>query len=448
MRRRAFAAPLRGGGGEGQTADVNQPHKESIGSQALAQGADAAMQDHSAPSLLWVNHFAVGPDDGGGTRHFELARELTRLGWRVTIAASDFNLQSRTYSRRSGANDRRMIRESIEGVGFVWLWTFPYKTNNWRRALNWLSFSRGLRALRDNRFDIVLGSTPHLFAASGSSRLARSIGTPFVLEVRDLWPESLVAAGGRRGAFYHLLAHIAQRLYRAADSVVVFAEGVRDYLKQRKSVECEIAVIPNGVDPSAFHDPQPSSSRETTFVYAGAHGPANNLETVLGAAELLRERTDIRFLLVGDGPHKSALVADAEGRGLSNVTFRPPVPKTAIPAVLGDADVALMVLKDSELFRFGVSPNKLFDYFAASLPVLCNVQGEIGRLVETLGAGMTVEAGSAEALAEGARSLADAGRSGRLEMGKSGRAWVERERSRPVLAARLDAALRRTWGRS
>ncbi|MGH7624711.1 MAG: hypothetical protein ACREOJ_05245, partial [Gemmatimonadaceae bacterium] len=96
------------------------------------------------PHLLWINHFAVTPSDGGGTRHFELARELTRRNWRVTIAASDFHLHTRGYTRRPSAAARDPIAEQIDGVDFLWLWAAPYDRNDWRRAHNWISFQRSL----------------------------------------------------------------------------------------------------------------------------------------------------------------------------------------------------------------------------------------------------------------------------------------------------------------
>ena len=176
-------------------------------------------------------------------------------------------------------------------------------------------------------------------------------------------------------------------------------------------------------------------------MYAGAHGPANGLDVVLEAAALLRDEPRVRFLLVGDGPSKPALVASAAAAGLGNVEFRDPVAKREIPRLFADADAGLMVLRDTPLFAFGVSPNKLFDYLGASLPVVCNVPGEVAGMLADAGAGEQAADGSAAALADAVRRMLAHPPERRAEMGRAGRAWVTREHDRPVLAQRLDALL-------
>lgn len=399
--------------------------------------------------LLWINHFAVAPGDGGGTRHFELSRELVRRGWNVTLAASDFHLLLRTYTRRTNAGDRNVILEDLDGVGFRYLWSAPYEANDWRRAWNWLSFARSLVQWTPDQGlpDVVIGSSPHLFAALAGYRLAKRWDVPFLFEVRDLWPESMVAAGGRKGIAYIVFKWIADYLYRHSDGVICLSRGSRTYLNQQRGVRTEkLHFVPNGVDPDAFA-PQERARRPTlTFVYAGAHGPANGLDVVLDAADRLRARNDIRFKLVGDGPAKAELQRSAERMNLENVTFMDPVAKSRIPAIFSEADAGLMVLRETPLFAFGVSPNKLFDYMAAALPVVCNVPGEVESMVRDAGAGEQAAGGTGEDLAEAIRRLADRSPEERAVMGESGRRWVSREHGREILAERLDEILRDELG--
>ena len=396
------------------------------------------------PSLAWVNHFAVTPADGGGTRHFEIGRELVRRGWSVTVAASDFNLQSRRYTRRAGAHSREVICEQVDGVDFRWFWAAPYWNNDWRRAWNWLSFSRSLLRWepKGDRPDVVIGSSPHLFAALASERLARHWRVPFVLEVRDLWPESMVAVGRRKGPAYYVLAWIARYLYARAERIICLARGTQTYLAGMGIDRAKLVYVPNGVDPDAFAPVERPGREVFTVVYAGAHGPANGLDVVLDAAELVRSDERIRFLFVGDGPAKHDLMTAARARGLSNVEFRGPVPKARMNEVFAEADAGLMVLRDAPLFSFGVSPNKLFDYFAAGLPVVCNVPGEVATMVEAARGGVQAEPGSAQSLVDAILRLASYSPEARAEMGRNARAWVAREHSRTVLADRLDAMLR------
>lgn len=395
--------------------------------------------------LLWVNHFAVAPDMGGATRHVEVGRELVKLGWHVTIVASDFHLHRRTYTRRSGANDRAPVREMIDGVEVEWLWASPYSGNDARRVANWLSFSRSLARFDTGALspDIIIGSTPHLFAALASWRLARKHRIPFMLEVRDLWPESLGVGGGRRGPGYWGLWTLSRFLYRVADRILVLARGVGRFLTSQGVAAHKVVYVPNGTDVSRFAAPGAQPARESLrLVYAGAHGPANGLDTVLDAALALRDEPRVSFLFIGDGTAKAELEGRARASALTNVEFAESVPKSGMPSVLASCDAGLMVLKDVPLFSFGVSPNKLFDYWGASLPVVCNVPGEVAEWVRTAGGGMQTANASASALVATIRDLLLLSPGDRRALGASGRGFVEREHDRPVLAARLDEALR------
>ncbi|MBW3654763.1 MAG: glycosyltransferase family 4 protein, partial [Gemmatimonadetes bacterium] len=388
-----------------------------------------------ARSVLWINHFAVAPGDGGGTRHYEIGRELARLGWGVTIAASDYHYLSRRYLRRGGADDLRVVHEPLDGLEFQWFWSAPYEGNDWRRGWNWLSFSRSVLRWtpRVGPPDLVIGSSPHLFGAMAGARLARRWGVPFVLEVRDLWPESIVAAGGRKGPAYHILGAIARYLYRRADLILCLARGTQAHLERTGVDPARLLFVPNGVDPEAFASVSRPPRDTFTLVYAGAHGPANGLDAVLDAAELLRGSPEIRFLLVGDGPAKPGLVASAGARGLGAVEFRDPVPKLRVPDLLAEADAGLMVLRDSPLFAFGVSPNKLFDYFGAALPVVCNVPGEVAGIVEAAAAGTQARDASGQALADAILRLYRRPAAERVRMGLGAREWVGREHAREVM---------------
>lgn len=397
-----------------------------------------------------MNQFAIAPDGGGGTRHFELGRELGRSGWDITIVASDLNLQSRQFARRAAPDDRRVIDERLEGVAFAWLWARRYERNDWRRLVNWMTFSRGV--LRSDAHlgaaDLVVGSSPQLFAAAAAQRLARRRRVPFVLEIRDLWPESLEVAGGRRGVVYGVFRVLADRLYRDADAIIVLAEGVRDHLVSHGVPADRIVLAPNGVSVADFAR-EPRMPRDgLRLVYAGAHGPANGLDAVLDAADRLRDLPDVRVTLVGDGPAKEELQARAAAMGLANVEFLAPVPKRDMPALMASCDAGLMVLKPLPLFAFGVSPNKLFDYWGAGMPVVNNVPGEVASYVERAEGGVQAEPGDGAALARAIERLRALLPGERVAMGARGRAWVATHRDRPVVAAELDAALRAVLARA
>jgi glycosyltransferase involved in cell wall biosynthesis len=401
--------------------------------------------EHRRGSVLWVNQFALLPRDGGGTRHFEIGRELVRRGWKVTIVASDFHLHRRSYTRRAGVSDRRVIREVVEGVEVLWVWVAPYQTNNWRRAWNWITFGREVRraVAMQGRIDIVIGSSPQLLAASASRGIARHRRVPFLLEIRDLWPESLLAAGGRKGVAYYLMERLAWSLYRSAERIVILANGTGAYLMERGVPARKLIYVPNGVDVGMVQRSQMQVGDESEFrlIYAGAHGPANGLEEVLDAAQICESDPGVRFTLIGDGPSKLALIEEARRRRLKNVEFLDAVPKESLVQLFEQSHAGLMVLRNAPLFAFGVSPNKLFDYLAAELPVVCNVPGEVASLLSQAGGGVQTRDSSGAALAESVLMLRSLSGAQRASMGSYGREWVRRSHSREVLADRLEGAL-------
>jgi glycosyltransferase involved in cell wall biosynthesis len=403
------------------------------------------------PSVVWINQFAVLPSDGGGTRHFELGRELVRRGWDVTVVASDYHPHRRAYTRRADADNHGPIDETVDGVRFRWLWAASYKSNDWRRAINWLTFHRSIAAMRElpTKPDVVIGSSPQLFAATAARKLARRLRVPFVFEVRDLWPEGLLAVGGRKGPAYIVMGRVASGLYRDAQRIMVLAAGVGRYLTERGTDPDRIFHIPNGVDvdlvqPVARAErPSHEGTAPTTLIYAGAHGPMNGLDMVLDAASILAASDSrVRFVLIGDGPQKTELMGAASARGLNNVEFLDPLPKKDLAKMLARADGGLMLLREAAMFSFAVSPNKLFDYLSAGIPVICNVPGETADLLAASGAGIQTRDTSARALVEGVDRLRALTPAERERMGRDGRQWVAQNHSREVLGARLDEALR------
>jgi glycosyltransferase involved in cell wall biosynthesis len=288
---------------------------------------------------------------------------------------------------------------------------------------------------------VVIGSSPHLPGAL-AARIAASVRrVPFVLEVRDLWPESLAVGGVERGLMYRVLRLAADLLYRWSDAIVVLAPGSTQAIVDRGGDADMITFIPAGVDPSVFESALPRRPSEVPtgvplLVYAGAHGPANDLATVLRAMAVLRDREgDAHRILVGDGPDKPVLRRLAAELALENVTFLDPVAKSAVPALLTSCDVGIMALADVELFQRAVSPNKLFGYLSAGLRVVTDVPGEVAAMVAASEVGVACPpaypAGLAAAI-EAALALSPC---------DSGQRWVAAEHGRSVLVARLAEVL-------
>jgi glycosyltransferase involved in cell wall biosynthesis len=399
----------------------------------------------------WVNQFLATPDSPGGTRHVDFAARLAARGVSVDLVGSDFNLTARSYARRSSA---RFLGDVVQQVGDVrvhWLWAAPYQVNDWRRYANMVSFAASVFAflmrVPVTPKTVFIGSSPNLLAAQATALAAAARRVRFVLEVRDLWPESLIEVSGRDGSVARGLRLIADDLYRRAEKIVVLTERNSDAIAARGVARDKFIHVPNSIDPLMFTgmlstegggaDAFALPSDGFRIIYAGAHGPANDLDTLLGAARILAARGDdrVQVVLVGDGTEKARLKAQATSERLRNVTFLDPVPKSTIPALFASCHAGVLVLRDLPLFRYGVSPNKLFDYMGASLPVVTNVAGDCADIVERAGCGIVVGPGDAAALAEGLARIArdvDA-----RTLGASGRRYVLEHYNREHLVERL-----------
>ena len=393
---------------------------------------------------LFVNHYAAPPADAGGTRHFGFANEMIRAGDEVSILACAFD--HFTHSQR-GVSWRPAIEHHAQ-VPFVWVPSVRYEKNDWRRLANMLVFSLRM-ALPDvrrliSRPDIIMGSTPHPFAAMAAAHLARSYRVPFVLEVRDLWPESLVALGGFTPGHpaVKMLAAVERFLYRHADAIVTLFPGAGPRFASSGVDLSNVVFVPNGVNLRMVGPPSPVRAHNgIEVVYAGSMGPPNALDTVIDAASLLRHRPDIRITLVGDGEDKAKLKQRATAEHLTNVSFRSPVVKTEVYDLLRSADVLTMAMQSTDLYsRYGMSSNKLWDYMAVARPIAIANAASPDYVAEA-GAGLSVPAGDGRELGLAIGRLADMSPQRRWEMGKRGRIYVERERSFEVLTATLREAL-------
>lgn len=403
---------------------------------------------------IWIfNHYATIPSLPGGTRHFDLARQLVRRGHDVTIFASAVSHHGSPKVRLPDSN--RWIPQEIEDVRFVWLRTPTYARNDWRRVLSMVAFM--LRAWRIGTTlpsrnhnmappDVVIGSSVHLLAVLAAYWVAKRHRSRFVMEVRDLWPQTLIDMGylTPRHPLTRLLQRLERFLYQRAESIITLLPMADDYIHRCGVPREKVVWIPNGVDLSRF--PQGASDtkmrEEFTVMYLGAHGEANALDVLIQAAHVLQSRGKghVRLILVGRGLEKPRLLEKASALGLENVEFRDPIPKDHVPSSLAQADALVVVLRDLPLYRYGISLNKLFDYLAAARPVIL-AGAPANNPVNDADCGITVPPGNPEALAEAIGRLSELSPREREAMGLRGRAYVEEHHDIVKLAERLERVL-------
>jgi len=376
-------------------------------------------------------------------RHWQHTRALARAGHDVTVVTSYVQHKERTVPERY--RGRKMVHDVEDGID-VWR---TYSTPGYGRDLrsrisNYGTFAwwSALAGMRSPRPDVVVASSPSLPSAAAAATLARARRARFVLEVRDLFPDSAIAMGLLTDPRIIAVSRRLERFcYARADRIVALTEGIRDGIVAQGVAAGKVELITNGVDLDIGTGAAPTGAApvpDDAFVamYVGAHGTYSSLETVLDAADRLRDDPDIRVVLVGGGDRKPALVEEARRRGLPNVAFVDPVPKREVPSWLARADACLLPYQDNPLFA-GALPNKAFDYLGAARPIIASAPpGELTRMVERAGCGVAVPPEDGAALAGAIRALA-ADREGARRMGEQGRAYALEHYDRAALAARF-----------
>lgn len=402
-------------------------------------------------AVVWiVNHYAQSPSGPGGTRHYSLSLHLQCHGWQPLILAS--SCEHNTGRQRLVPGEHQRF-ERCDGVDFLWLRVIGEPSaGGCHRFATMLMFAFTLlrpgttRALP--RPDVVIGSTVHPFAALAACLLARRYSVDFVFEVRDLWPRTLVSMGAIRpgGLLDYGLGWLERWLAHRAARIVVLMSGGIEYFQALGIPYSRLLWLPNGAEapantPVALRaDPQPFQ-----LFYCGAHGPANALDTVLDAMAELESRgfssDQLILRLIGDGSSKAELQRYAQRLGLDSVFFEPAVPKKLLQARMAEADAFVVAMQPlPELYRYGISFNKLFDYFLSSRPIV-SASCAAHDPVQAADAGIVVPAGDSLAFADAIERLRQLPYEERQRLGANGRAYLEAHHSYPLLAERLAAEL-------
>jgi glycosyltransferase involved in cell wall biosynthesis len=351
-----------------------------------------------------------------------------------------------------GYRSVRYAEETIDGIRVHRHWTYVTPNKGlMKKTLGHLSFvpSAGLNSTRRlSRPQIIIGTSPTLFAAQAAALAARRYRVPFVMEVRDLWPAIFVELGVLKNrTLIGLLERWEMALYRQARRVVTVTERFREKLIERGIPASKVVTITNGADTKFWRtsearaDLRKKMRLEGKFVvlYIGAHGISQGLRTILQAAERVRTRAAIVFMLVGEGAEKEGLMAFAKERSLTNVMFLEPVGKSEVRDFYALADVGLVPLRDIAGFDAFI-PSKMFEFMAMARPVLGSVRGEAAEILQRSGGAIVVKPEDDEAIAASLINLLE-DPAKRETMGEAGRKFVCEEYSRTLLASRYRQVL-------
>ncbi len=365
--------------------------------------------------ILLVNQAFVSFDEPGFTRHFEMAKYLRERGHEMVIVASDVNYQT---GRRIVEHRGFIVEQEIEGVRVLRGSMLPSLHRNYFwRIVSFMGFmvSAVIASLRVRDADFVIGTSPPIFQAFAAWVAAFLLRKPFLFEVRDLWPQFAIDMQVIKNPLVIRLAYMVEKfLYRRAARILVNSPAYKAYIVGRGVPAEKIAFISYGADLAMF-TPEADGSpvrRELglddkfVVLYAGAMGQANDVYTILRAAQRLRDDARIRFVLFGDGKENANLRAEAERLRLPNLTFAGAAPKTRMPSVVAAADVCLAILMDIPGFRM-TYPNKVFDHMAAGRATVLVIDGVIREVIEASGGGIFVRPGDDAELARVLRELSN-----------------------------------------
>ncbi len=382
--------------------------------------------------ILYVHQFFAGPDAPGPAQPRALVRRLAERGHAVDVVACDLNAYNEQIEPEEAFD--------VPGGGSVRVYRLPTSRNLRASLVNrlktygrfaWAAYRFGRRLPKP---DVVMASIQPLFGGFAAYRLARRWRRPFLLEIRDLWPDALVVKKAISRWQAAPLEALARAMYFGADRVACLTPGLkREILGKGVPVE-RVDVFPNGFEESFFRlepDTRDKMRAELGWgdsfvaVYTGTHTEVTAVETIVRAAQALRSRRDIRIDLFGTGQTKPKAIALAKELGLDNVHFHDPVPKTKVPAILAAADAGLMTLFRSPLIHIYFE-NKFIDYMGSRLPILAAMEGLQADLIRRSGAGEVVPAFDHEGLARAIAAAADHPEK-RREMGAAGHRFISEQ---------------------
>lgn len=394
--------------------------------------------------ILFLSHYYPPEVNAPASRTSEHCRAWVEAGHEVTVVTCAPNHPAgKLYA---GYRNRLFQRETMDGVEVVRVWTYLAANEGFlRRTLNYVSYMLGvtLALPRLRRPDVVVSTSPQFFCGL-SGYIAKLLrGAPWVLEIRDIWPESIVTVGAmRKGVVVRMLESLESLAYRRADHIIAVTDSFVPHIAERCGNAAKIDVIKNGVDLERFNgEGSPEEAKRALglsgkFVaaYVGTHGMAHGLDTVLDAARLTADDPRIAWVLVGDGAERARLEQRAAAEDLRNVHILGQRPKSDMPMVWAATDVSLILLKRNDLFK-KVLPSKMFEAMGMRRPIVLGVEGEAKELLDAAGAGIAISPESVEELATAVRGLAAAPSLAQSYADSGGR-FVREHFDRARLAAR------------
>lgn len=395
-------------------------------------------------NILIINHYAGSPEMGMEFRPYYLAKEWQKLGHKVLIVGGTYSHLRKKQPPESGF-------QTIDNVDYLWVKTPFYHGNGVKRLLSMLLFTfklriRAKKIANSFRPDVVIASSTYPLDNYPAKKIARKIGAKYIYEIHDLWPLSPMELGGmsKHHPFIVMMQWAENFAYRHCDAVVSILPNAKMHCVAHGLSEARFFHVPNGIVEEDWAHPDPLPEEHLQLIeklrgegrflvgFAGAHGIANSLQSVIDAANKL-EKQKVSLVLLGNGQEKENLINYVAKKCIKNVFFLPPVSKFAVPSFLKKMDVLYIGLQNQSLFRFGISPNKMFDYMMASKPIIQAINAG-NNLVREADCGIDVEPENVNKIADAILELKDLPLSELERLGSNGHKFVLENHTYSVLA--------------
>lgn len=401
-------------------------------------------------NILLINHYAGSPSLGMEFRPYYMAREWLKMGHQTRIIGASFS-----HLRKQQPTGKQDV---IDGISYTWIQTNSYQGNGIGRICSMFAFIGKLlfgykKLLLDFVPDVVIASSTYPLDNYIAHKIARHYGAKMVYEIHDLWPLSPMELGGYSAShpFIRVMQRAEDFAYRHCDGVVCMLPKAAEHCIEHGLPAGKFHYVPNGIVEEDWGRPEPlplehkrlidklKGEGRTLIGYAGGHALSNSLDVLLDAAKRI-DMQRFAIVLVGNGTEKERLCQKVEKEHIENVWFLDPIPKKAVPSFLAEMDLLYLGWNRNPLYRFGISPNKIFDYMMSGKPVLHAVEAGNDPVAEA-GCGLSVEPENATAIAGAIEKLSEMPEEELLQMGASGKRFVVENHTYSVLAKRFISIL-------
>jgi len=398
----------------------------------------------SSKNIWVINEYAGSAYHGMEFRNYYLGKELIKLGHRVTIVSSSYSHLFKKISEKR--------EENIDGINYFWVKTFNYgDSHSKKRVLKWFLFMFKVLFLPFflKKPDIIIVSPMAPFPILPAWVLSKFYGATLIYEVKDIWPLSIIELGGlnRTHPLIRFMSYCERFALRKSDHIVSSLQNYNEHMKTL-GINRAFTWVNNGIDLEEMKGIEPLSKEiedkipKNKFIvgYTGTVGVANALDSLCEATNLLKDHKDIIVIIVGDGQEKENLQKEFSQN--ENILFVDSIPKKQVHSMLAHFDACYIGLKEEPLFKYGVSPNKLFDYMYSATPIVYAIDSGKSNVVRSAECGVSVEAENPEAIAKAILEIYSIGENKREEMGKRGNEYVLEHFTYSKLAEKIS----KVWG--